>query len=104
MMHFSCDLCGKSIMPGDDQRYVVRIEASAAPDAAQITDADLDEDHLVEVSQLLRATWKTISTGTAAAPARKNFRFDLCPECHSRFVQVIRSAREHGLKLFFSKN
>ena len=23
MMHFSCDLCGKMILPGDDQRYVV---------------------------------------------------------------------------------
>ena len=102
MTHFSCDLCGKMIVPGDDQRYVVKIEASAAQDAGQITDADLDDDHMEEISQLLRDMEENLDEDEAVPP-RKNFHFDLCPECHKRFVRDP-LGKEHGHKLFFSKN
>src|SRR5437660_7987399 len=29
MLHFTCDLCGKELQPGDDHRYVVKIECFA---------------------------------------------------------------------------
>jgi hypothetical protein len=102
MMHFSCDLCGKVILPGDDQRYVVRIEAYAAQDAPLITDADLEDDHMEEVSQLLRDMEDNL-VGDDADEAARAFRFDLCPECHQRFVRDP-LGKEHGHKLYFSKN
>src|SRR6478672_9251164 len=55
MLHFTCDLCGKEMLPGDDRRYVVKMEVYAAHDPAEITEADLDEDHMEEVSQQLAA-------------------------------------------------
>jgi hypothetical protein len=102
MMHFSCDLCGKTIQPGDDQRYVVRIEAYAAQDPPLITDADLEDDHMEEISQLLRDMEDNLDSDDTD-PSARAFRFDLCPKCHSRFVRDP-LGKEQGHKLFFSKN
>jgi hypothetical protein len=102
MMHFSCDLCGKEIRSGDDQRFVIKIEAFAAQDPGQITEADLDEDHMEEVSQLLR-DMEDGPEDQDVEEACKNFRFDLCPDCHKRFVRDP-LGKEQGQKLFFSKN
>ena len=54
MLHVTCDLCGKELRPGDDQRYVVKVEVFPTHDPAEITEEDLDEDHMEAVSQLLR--------------------------------------------------
>ena len=102
MVHFSCDLCGKELRPGDDQRYVVKIEAYAAQDPAELTEADLDEDHMEAISQLLRDMDENHEEQDVEETRRK-FRFDLCPECHKRFVRDPLS-KEHVQKLFFSKN
>jgi hypothetical protein len=102
MIHFSCDLCGKLLYPEDDQRYVVKIEACAAHDPVQITDADLEDDHLVKVSQLLR-DMEDQADENGADPTPRTFRFDLCPECLKRFVSDP-LGKEQGHKLFFSKN
>jgi hypothetical protein len=58
MLHVTCDLCGKEIRPGEDGRHVVKIEVFAAHDPAEITEADLEADHMEAVSELLRS-WRT---------------------------------------------
>lgn len=83
MLHITCDICGKEITLGDDHRYVVKMEVFAAHDPAEITEADLDEDHMEAVSQLLRDEDNLADP----APRYKNFRYDLCPECHKKFVR-----------------
>jgi hypothetical protein len=102
MQHFTCDLCGKELQPGDDQRYVVKIEAYAVHDPAEITEADLDEDHMETVSQLLREEEENESSVELVEPY-KNFRYDLCQECHKKFVRDP-LARDVAQKLDFSKN
>jgi hypothetical protein len=102
MLHITCDLCGKDLNPGEDQRYVVKIEAYAVHDPAEITEADLEEDHMEAVSQLLREEEEHEGTVELTEPY-KNFRFDLCPECHKRFVRDPLS-RDLAQKLDFSKN
>src|SRR5438105_6235885 len=88
MLHITCDVCGKELTQGDDDRYVVKVEVFAAHDPLAITEADLDEDHLEAVSQLLRAEEDTgLTDPDLAAPQYKNFRYDLCPECHKKFVR-----------------
>ena len=54
MLHISCDLCGKVLQTGQDH-YVVKIEVFAQHDPAQLTDADLEEDHMEAISQILAA-------------------------------------------------
>ena len=88
MLHITCDICGKEITLGDDHRYVVKMEVFAAHDPAEITEADLDEDHMEAVSQLIRDEDSSLDE---PAPRYKNFRYDLCPECHKKFVADFRA-------------
>jgi len=104
MLHVTCDLCGKHVVPGrEDHHYVVKIEVFAAHDPAEITEADLDEDHMEAVSQLLRDAEDNLADPDEAAPAYKNIRYDLCPECHKKFLRDP-LGKEAGQKFHFSKN
>jgi hypothetical protein len=79
MLHVTCDLCGKELRPGDDQRYVVKVEVFATHDPAEITEEDLDEDHMEAVSQLLREMDE--NGCDELEDAHQNFRYDLCAGC-----------------------
>jgi hypothetical protein len=97
MIHFSCDFCGKELRPGDEQRYVVKMEAYAAQDPAELTEDDLDDDNLQEISQL-------IQDGEVDLPApSQQFRYDLCCECHRRFLRDPLGKKQH-ISLFTSEN
>jgi hypothetical protein len=101
MLHVTCDLCGKELRPGDDQRYVVKIEVLAGQDPAELTEADLDEDHMEAVSQLLR---QMEDTGVEDLDdAQQNFRYDLCAECRTKFARDP-LGREAAQKFDFSEN
>jgi hypothetical protein len=102
MLHITCDLCGKELRPGEDHRYVVKIEAYAAHDPAEITEADLDEDHMEALSQTLRELEENDATAEVVEPY-KHFRYDLCSECHKKFVQNP-LAKEPAQKFDFSEN
>lgn len=83
MLHYSCDLCGKDLTEGLDARFVLQMEVFAAHDPAEITESDLDEDHLEEMGQLLR---DANECDLEPAPAFKKMRFDMCPGCHRKFL------------------
>ncbi len=102
MLHVTCDLCGKKLRPGDDHHYVVKIEAYAAQDPAEITEADLEEDHMEAVSQLLREMEDNPEQPDLPEPYQ-NFRYDLCPECHKKFVRDP-LGKDTAQKFDFSEN
>ena len=102
MIHFTCDLCGKEICPEEDQRYVVKIEAFSAQDPTELTEADLDDDHMQAIGELLQELDGAEEDIDLPAPA-KHLRYDLCHECHGRFMRDPLS-KEHAHKLFFSEN
>src|SRR5262245_36872190 len=87
MLHVTCDLCGKELRPGDDHRYVVKVEVFPAGDPAELTEADLDEDHMEAVSQLLREMDENLADPDMLESSPKRFRYDLCPECREKFVR-----------------
>src|SRR5438876_1189840 len=101
MLHFSCDNCGKDLTPGESARYVVKMEAYAAADPAELTEVDLDTDHVEEMAQLLSELEEDDDT-PAAPPARKAMRFDLCPGCYRKFV-ADPLGRDTAPKFDFSK-
>jgi hypothetical protein len=84
MLHITCDLCGTELGPGQDH-YVVKIEVFARHDPAQLTEADLEEDHMEAVSQLLRELDDDEAV-EAVQPSRHHLRYDLCPECRQRYL------------------
>jgi hypothetical protein len=101
MLHVTCDLCGKELRPGDDQRYVVKVELFAAHDPAEITEEDLDEDHMEAVSQLLR---EMEENGLEEIDdSQQNFRYDLCAACRAKFARDP-LGREVAQKFDFSEN
>jgi hypothetical protein len=103
MLHVTCDLCGKELCPGHDQRFVVKMEVFAAHDPAKITEADLDDDHMEAVSELLQEMEDNPEDFDFVAPSCKHYRYDLCPECHKKFLRDP-LGKEVGQKFFFSKN
>jgi hypothetical protein len=103
MRHVTCDLCGKELRSEDDQRYVVKIEVYAAFDPDEITDDDLDDDHLEAVSQLLRDAEGELPDPAGDTPAHKCLRYDLCPACQKKFLKDPLN-REANLHFDFSEN
>jgi hypothetical protein len=102
MMHFTCDVCGKEIRSAMDRRFVVKVETYAAHEPAELTEDDLDTDSLEEMGELLRHLEETHQTAELV-PAHANLRFDLCAECHVKFLRDP-LGKEANPKLFFSEN
>ena len=102
MLHISCDLCGKDILPGDKQRYVVKIEVFAAHDPAELTEEDLEEDHMEAVSQMIREMEDSDDI-EPLPPACKKLRYDLCPDCQKKFLRDPLN-KEANQKFDFSEN
>jgi hypothetical protein len=103
MLHFSCDLCGKELLPQEDHRFVVKIEVYAAQDPRELTEADLDEDHIEAVSAMLREMEDNIPDPDLELPASKKFRYDLCSECQKKFLRDP-LGKEPEQKFDFSEN
>jgi hypothetical protein len=105
MLHITCDLCGKELRAGQDH-YVVKIEVFAQHDPGQLTEADLEEDHMEAVSQLLQEM-DDEEAAEAIEPARHNLRYDLCPECRQRYLRDPLNkelSKEAAQKFDFSEN
>lgn len=108
MRHFSCDLCGKSLIPGADSRYVVRVEGFAAVEPTILTEDDLDTDSIEEMAELLEemGVEEECREAVAAAdepPANSRREYDLCPGCYQKLLSDPLGL-ESRRKLQFSKN
>jgi hypothetical protein len=102
MVHITCDVCGKKLRQGEEERYIVKIEAYAATDPNEITEADLDEDHMDAVGQMLRECEENEGNTELTEPY-SSFRYDLCLDCHKKFVRDP-LAKDKEQKFDFSKN
>ena len=103
MLHFSCDICGKDLTADAAPRFVVKMEAFAATDPAQLTDEDMDADHIEEMAQLLNAIEDGLEDAPELLPTCQKLRFDLCPECYRKFVKDP-LGRDAANRFDFSKN
>ena len=99
MIHYSCDLCGRSIR---EERFVAKIEIAAAYDPEELTEDDLDVDHLEQIADTI-AQMETTGDFELEESGPKTFQFDLCPSCCRRYLQSplgpMRTARMN-----YSKN
>jgi hypothetical protein len=102
MLHFSCDLCGKDL-PDDAVRYVVKMEAFAAVNPSQLTDDDLDTDHVEEMAQLLNEIEDGEREPPEELPTCSKRRFDLCISCYRKFLKDP-LGRDTATRFDFSEN
>jgi len=86
MIHFTCDLCGKTLLADEDTRYVVKVEVYAAYDPMEITGEDLREDRADEVEDLLERM-ESMDAEELEDQVYKSFRFDLCPGYQAAFLK-----------------
>ena len=85
MVHFTCDLCGKDLCAGEP-RYVVKIAAYPGFDPDQITEEDLEDDHMESVAEALRNE-QYQGADAPQVEGYRGFRYDLCPSCHQKFLK-----------------
>jgi len=102
MMHFTCDQCGKEMRPDQDPRFEIKIECRAIHDVTELTEDDLDDDHMETLSELLRDA-EAGEESPLLPPPKQEMRFDLCPDCHDRFRRDP-LGKEQSQKFYFSKN
>lgn len=99
MMQYSCDLCGRVI---PRERYEAKVEIAAAFDPEELTEDDLDADHLQSIAESLEILDDSCEFD-AAAVEPKTLRFDLCLQCMKRFARDP-LGRESLQRLNFSQN
>ena len=86
MIHYTCDACKRPLDPEEENRYVVRLEVYAACDPLDLHEADGDRDHLHEIQEVLQRLEDEEDDSTVEDEYQQ-LRFDLCPECHKRFLK-----------------
>jgi hypothetical protein len=101
MLRVTCDSCGRELPSGED-RYVVKIEVYAAHDPAELTEEDLDADHLDEMGNLLRDL-EEVGETPCVEPSTQQIRYDMCPDCRARYVRDP-LGKDAAQKFHFSKN
>ena len=86
MVHYTCDMCGKPLLVDEDTRYVVKIEVFAAYDVMELSEDDLEHDHLEEISDLVEEM-EGMDPEELEEGVYKAFRYDLCPSCQKLYLR-----------------
>lgn len=105
MLHITCDLCGQELR-ANQEHYVVKVEVFARHDPNQLTESDLEEDHMEAVAELLRELEED-DRDEAIEPSRHHLRYDLCADCRRRYLSdpLNKSTnKETAQKFDFSEN
>ncbi|MCR4288959.1 MAG: hypothetical protein NUV86_01690 [Candidatus Scalindua sp.] len=89
MIRYSCDMCGRSLVPDEDDRYVVKIEVYAACDSM---DSDCEDEEFIndfeeDDDDERDEEMENLDSGEMESLEYKTFRYDLCSKCHSRYLQ-----------------
>ena len=97
-----CDRCGEGLLLNEDVRYRLSIEVQAAYDPMEITEEDLDQDHMEEIGQLL-SEMEDMDPRELEDEVYKSFRYDLCSKCHKSYLKDP-LGRESTRRFDFSEN
>ena len=102
MLRYRCDLCHRDLDPEEDLRYVVKMEVYAAFDPTANDEESDDRNHLQEIQDILEQL-DDVDSDQIGVDVYRQLRFDLCPECHKKFVK--NPLGREAVKLFnFSQN
>ena len=86
MWHFICDMCGKGLLVDEDVRYEVTVEIKSAYDPMEITEKDLQQDHIKEMNRLIRQM-KDKDPQELQDEVYRVFKFDLCRPCQKKLLK-----------------
>ena len=100
MRHFTCDFCSRPVASSD--RFIVSVEVKPAFNPDELTEEDLETDHLEQVAQLIRQVEET-GIQPEDETSTRDFQFDLCQGCRNKFVRDP-LGRDFAKRLHFSQN
>lgn len=86
MIRYCCDLCKRELDPEQDLRYVVKMEVYAAFDPMVVDEVGDDRNHLQEIQEILERL-EDAESDQIGEDVYRQLRFDLCPDCHGKFVK-----------------
>ncbi|OHB96172.1 MAG: hypothetical protein A3I59_04740 [Planctomycetes bacterium RIFCSPLOWO2_02_FULL_50_16] len=91
MIHYSCDMCGSIIKTEEELRYVVKIEIYPADDDEE------ENEELGSIGDDIAGFDLEDEKGEDSADDMeyKTLRFDLCSECHKRYVRDPLFVKSH---------
>ena len=90
MRHFSCDLCGKTLLPSEEPRYLVRVEGFAVAEEETVLDeseadsVDAMEEFLTE--QVAFEALEEDGDSAERPPGSAKKEYDLCRGCYARML------------------
>lgn len=89
---FACNRCGREVVPGEAEFFVVRIEAFADPTPPEITEADLRRDHRRELEALLDRL-RGLSERQALEQVYRRCNLVLCNRCCDEWFSQLPAER-----------
>lgn len=95
MIHYTCDMCGKSLHPDEDVRYVVKIEVYAACESE-----DEEEDFEDSEEELTDYNPSEEEEEDVEEMEYRTLRFDLCSKCHKMYIQDPLFLKGHRSRFF----
>lgn len=99
MLHYTCDLCGQKL---EDRRFIVSLEVYPSFSPEDITEEDLENDNLSEISELLSDMELTGELNLDSVEP-KTFRYDLCRGCCRNYAKDPLGRHRMG-RMRFSEN
>ena len=99
MIHYTCDLCGCSI---NEERFVAKIEVTSVLNDQDLTEDDLDSDHLEDIAaqiESLESTGEFVLEETGP----RNFQYDLCHSCCQQYMKAPLAPAQRA-RLNYSQN
>lgn len=87
MVHYTCDMCGKVLVSGEDIRYKVKIETYIANDLEDVEDNLEDENIVDDMSDFDEDDDNFEDEDELEEIEYKTFHFDLCSACYKKYLQ-----------------
>ncbi|WP_437185168.1 hypothetical protein SH668x_002265 [Planctomicrobium sp. SH668] len=100
MIHYTCDLCGRSI---GKQHFVAKIEVAPTFDPDDLTEDDLDIDHLEQIADIIAETGTT-GDDDFEELTPKQFKFELCSQCCQQYLKAPLGKVRTATRLKYSQN
>lgn len=85
MIHYTCDLCGRSLRK-KDVIYELNINVHAIYQPLQIDLVDMLKDHMDEIRRLIEEL-KDKDPQELQDQVYKTFKFHLCPVCQQKYIK-----------------
>lgn len=101
MIHYTCDRCHREIDTEVEVRYAVQVECRAVFECGAHVEPNQEEDHLLELHEVLERMEDEPEPVRAAKT--QSHHFDLCSDCYKVYSRNP-LARETPLSIEFSEN